>query len=335
MSPLKFNRYAFGICIAVATLASCSGAQTAPVPSAGMSKSSFVVPGHRDGSWMAKGLRQRDLLYVASNGRVDVYRYWQRKHVGVLMDFSAPGGECADSAGNVYIVDLQLQKIYEYAHGGKTPINVIDDSPYTPYACSVARSSGNLAVANSGYPYYNSGNIVIYPHGSGMPIVLHGSGLHGDEFFGCAYDDRGNLLAMTQYNVSSLPHREFYYLPSHGTKLARVSLPRIRNILERAQGLAWDGKYWIVGPIGDSLYLYTIDRKAHYVGVIYLPTGHLQGPVAIYRKSFASRGTQMVGGTVDYNSQSSVEYWKYSTGGAPIGRVVEYSLGVTISLGTR
>jgi hypothetical protein len=325
---------AVSIGVAAAMLSGCGDAQTGSVPSGGISQSSSgVAAGEHGSSWMADGLKQRDLLYVVSNSRVDVYRYWQRKHVGVLMDFSEPVGACADPAGNVYVVDYSRQTIYEYAHGGKTPIKTLDDSPYAPSACSVSPSSGDLAVANSGYPYYNSGNLAIYRNGTGKPIYLHGSGLHGDEFLGSTYDDRGDLLAMTQYSVSSVRDYEFYYLASKGKKPKLISLPNVGQ--NSIQGLTWDGKYWVVGPTGDQLDLYSIARSVSYVGAVTLPQGSLSGSVALYRKGFVSRATQVVEGVNDYYPEDSVLYWDYPAGGNPIGSFVDYSVALAISLGKR
>jgi len=336
MRMLGLNRFALGIGVA-AMLAGCGGSQP-PIGAPGAMPQTRAIATHteRGGSWMGMGLKQRDLLYVVSNSRVDVYRYWQRKHVGALMDFSEPVGACADPVGNVHFVDYSRQTIYEYAHGGKTPIETLGDSPYAPSACSVAPSSGDLAVANSGYPYYEPGNLAIYRNGTGNPTYLHGSGLHGDEFVGCTYGDRGALLAMTEYNVSSARHYEFYYLAKNGTKLRPISLPNIGQ--DSIQGLTWDGTYWVVGPTGgrgDQLDLYSIGSRARYVGAVTLPQGYLSGSVAIYRKNFVSRGTQIVGGVNDFYPEDSVLYWGYPAGGNPIGSFVDYSVALAVSLGKR
>ena len=120
--------------------------------------------------------KKQTLLYVSNtNGVVNVYEYWTHKLVGVLTKFTQPAGSCADKGGDVYIVDYQAQTISEYAHGGKKPIDVINDS-YYPYACSVDRTTGDLAVANYRQPYYSltklgyeTGNLAIYKSGKGKP----------------------------------------------------------------------------------------------------------------------------------------------------------------------
>jgi hypothetical protein len=116
----------------IVTLVACNGIQRAtPVPAGAPNAASSDQHATHGGSWMGKGLKQRDLLYVSNaNGTVNVYRYWQRTLVGILTNFKLPMGACSDRAGNVYIVDNEKQKIYEYAHAGKKAIKVLDDSPY-------------------------------------------------------------------------------------------------------------------------------------------------------------------------------------------------------------
>lgn len=334
MARQRLSSTTAALCVAAAMLAGCGGSQPSiGTPGAMQQSQAIATRASRGGSWMAVGLEQRDLLYVVSNGRVDVYRYWQRKHVGVLMNFSEPLDACADHAGDVYIVDGAREIIYEYAHGGKTPFKMLNDSPYEPYACSVD-SDGDLAVANNGYPYYEPGNLAIYHNGSGKPLLLQGNGSRGDEFTGCAYDDTGDLLAMTKYDVSSEFRYEFYYLPRTGTKLRLISLPDLGRY-NAIQGVTWDGEYWVVGPITDQLNLYSINKTAHYVSVVTLPEGSLSGSVAIYRKNFASRGTQVVEGVNDFYPEDSVVYWDYPAGGNPLGSFVDFSEALAISLGRR
>jgi hypothetical protein len=321
-----------------AALAGCGGAPNLPSFAAAPQVAPAAGQSAHGPSRMEKGLKQRDLLYVSNaNGTVNVYRYWQRTLVGVLTDFKQPMGACADSAGDVYIADYQAQKIYKYHHGGTKPIAVLDDSPYKPWACSVAPANGNLAVANSPYgTYAKGGNIAIYAGGSGKPAILQGSGGH---FIGCAYDDRGDLLVASEYRYSPFWYDQFYYLPKHGTKLLPMTLPGLGSYSSHfgvVAGLAWDGKYWVVGPVYDQLFLYSINIKARYVGKITLNGGYpYAGPIWIYRKNLESRGTQAVAGNGESNGV--VSYWKYPAGGSAIGEItkdLDAPFGVAVSMGT-
>jgi hypothetical protein len=314
--------------LVVATFAACGGASNVP---------SFAAAPQ---AAPAKSLKQRDLLYVSNaNGEVNVYRYWQRTLVGVLTDFKRPMGECADAAGDVYITDNARERIYEYRHAGKKPIAVLDDSPYKPLACSVAPSNGDLAVANSPYGTYGKGgNIAIYAHGSGKPTILQGSG-GSEHYIACAYDDRGDLLVAAEYRYSPFWYNSFYYLPKHGTQLLSMSLPGLSSYGSShfgvVEGVAWDGKYWVVGPIYDQLFLYSINIKARYIEKITLSGGYpYAGPLWIYRKNLQSRGTQAVAG--NDSSIGAVWYWKYPAGGSAIGEItkdLDTPFGVAVSMG--
>lgn len=319
----------------VALLAGCGSLQSAP-PTNSAQNISAPLSGRADHavSWMAKGLKQLDLLYVSNaNGTVTVYRYSQRTLVGVLTDFSAPRGMCTDAAGNVYIADAKAEKIYEYSHGGTRPVRVINDSPYAPYACSVAASNGDLAVANLPYEYYKPpGNIAIYPHATGKRIILRDT--KGRDFSGCAYDDRGDLLATTEYYYSPFWYFTFDYLPKGGKKLIPMTLPGISYSSHQGviRGVAWDGKYWAVGPWYNDLYLYTIEIKAAQEGTVELSTGGAiyPGPVAFYRATKA-QATQVVAGT----GSGTLYYWEYPAGGdyfAEITEDLDNPFGVAISL---
>jgi hypothetical protein len=315
-------------------LAGCGGA----VPQVGgpgiTSAGAPAVREHRGESWMAKGLKQRDLLYVSNlDGVVNVYRYWQHTLVGVLTKFNRPYGECADAAGDVYIADYAAEKVDEYAHGGTKPIKVYDDSPYNPRACAVDVKTGDLAIAN--YGYYQAANIAVYPHGSGKPILYGASRF--DHFLSCAYDDRGDLLALSNYGYSEFYYSHFYYLPKRGAQLVPMNLPGPSSSSEwgGVRAVAWDGKYWVIDDY--ALYRYTINVKATYVDTIDLSNNGDLGPVWIYRKNLKSTGSQVVGVENNYDSSDSVDYWSYPAGGSLIAQItkdLDDPSGLAVSLGT-
>lgn len=297
-----------------------------------------VRPQRRGITWMAKGLKQRDLLYVSNgNGTVSVYRYWQRQLVGVLTSFQKPGGECSDFTGNVYITDSEAGKIYEYAHGGKKPVRTIDDSPYIPYGCAVDPKSGDLAVANAGEGTYTAGNIAIYPHGTGTPTRYEGP--YDDHFINCAYDDRGDLFANSEIFVYYTFYYDiaFYYLPNRGTQLVPedLSQPYFSSGWPYVNSLSFDGKSWVVDTRSD-LYLYKINVQVDYEGKIELSGAYGIRPVALFRKGLKYGATQAVG-VGEWESHTDAAYWKYPAGGDPVGTItqdLDDPLGVAISLGS-
>ncbi|MGA9272861.1 MAG: hypothetical protein WBV67_05195 [Candidatus Cybelea sp.] len=320
--------------VAWGMLGGCGGA----VPQVGgpgiTSADAPAVREHGGESWMAKGLKQRDLLYVSnSNGVVNVYRYWQHTLVGVLTNFTQPYGECADAAGNVYITDYTAEKVDEYAHGGRKPIKVYDDSPYNPQACAVDLKTGDLAVAN--YGYYQAANIAVYPHGSGPPTFYGATRF--DHFMSCSYDDRGDLLALAKSGYSGFYYSNFYYLPKRGVQLVPMNLPGPSRSWEwrGVPAVAWDEKYWVIDDY--ALYRYTINVKATYVDTIKLSDEGSLGPVWIFRKNLKSQGSQVVGGENNYGETDYVDYWSYPAGGTPIAQItkdLDGPSGLAVSMGT-
>ncbi|HEX3456466.1 MAG TPA: hypothetical protein VHR97_00785 [Candidatus Baltobacteraceae bacterium] len=330
-------RFAPGMA-ALVLLAGCGAPPQGVVPGAVNDQNAVAGSASPDESWTAKGLKQRDLLYVTNaDGTVSVFRYWQRSLVGVLTHFKRPWGACSDQSGDVYITDFTAAKVYEYAHGGTKAIKVLDDPGYSPEGCSVAPGSGDLAVGNGTdyYYYYTDGSLAIYPHGSGSPILYKTN--DEDHFTSCAYDNHGDLLTVSRYGYYGL-YTQFYYLPKQSSKLIPMNLPgpgQSSSGWDYVQGVAFDGKYFVVASY-DRLYRFTINVKAQYVDTITLSGGY--GSVAapaIYRKSLKGEGTQVVGGASDDN-KSAVDYWRYPAGGNAIDAItkdLDAPSGVAISLG--
>ena len=81
-------------------------------------------------------------------------------YTGELTGFIQPLFDCADNSGNVWISDYGPSgTLYEYAHGGTTPINQITHLSY-PYACAVNRQNGDLTVAVNIYAELPAGVLV-------------------------------------------------------------------------------------------------------------------------------------------------------------------------------
>jgi hypothetical protein len=325
-------------------LAHCAGSSQPSLPPTGVAlttqsrqASNTEAKRHRPASWMRPDAQDIDLLYVSNaNGFVNVYRFWQHTLVGVLTNFTQPRGACSDASGNVYIVDHEAEKIYEYAHGGTKPIKTLDDSPQMPDGCAVDRSTGNLAVANDPYGYYSKGNIAVYVHAMGKPKIYYGTS-YNDHFIDCVYDDRGDLFTATVYGYLSF-YTEFFYLPKHGSQLLLMNMPGGDSSgWGYIQSVAWDGKYWIIG-MDNILYLFTINIKAKYISSITLGAGYgVVNQISFYRKSPTARATLVVGGSSSNSYKKSVvQYWKYPAGGSPIYGItkdLDIPFGTAISLG--
>jgi len=324
----KFTQSA-GVLYAAATLLTgCGGGQ--PVTSdSGLPQTAAAArnPGH---NWMRDGAPQWDLLYVSNASVVNVYRYWQYTLVGVLTKFSKPMGECVDRAGDVYIADAGKQVVFEYRHGGKNAIGVIDDYPFTPFACAVDLNSGDLAVANAGGGSRGSGNLAIYRHARGKPAYFTDRVLY--RFEDVAYDDSGDLLTSNGcYYLSSCYAASFAYLPHNGAALVTIKMPGPSSSgdYEDVQSINYDGKYWVVNAFG--LYRFSIKNdQAQLVGEIGLSPPP-RGPVWFYRKTPKAAATEVVGSS----EQNVVDFWNYPAGGQPIADITKglnQPFGVAITL---
>lgn len=290
-----------------------------------------VAPLNR--AWMAAGVSKQDLLYVSDgNGEVTVYRYWQHTLVGALTSMAQPMGSCVDAVSDVYVTDYAGKKIFEFVHGGTKPIKKLDDSPDSPYACSVDPTTGNLAVANDNNGTSQPGNIAIWTKGSGTPQTY--TTPEAQNFNGCAYDNDGSLL-VTGFAYSG--PADFAWLPKGGTKLVPIKVPGPNPSREwyYVNGLEWDGKYFGIG----AGYLYRVSvthGQAYYVGMTTFSSSGIGGPFWFYNNKPGSQATELVGG-VNTDEGSVVYYWNYPYGGSPLYQLthgVDKPAGITISLRT-
>jgi len=187
-------RYTLSFGAAAALLAACGGSQP-PIGAPGAMPQSRAIADHaaRSGSWMLPEAMSGNLLYALMDQGILVLTYPQGKK---LFKITSSFGQyiCADqSNGNVFLPSSS--RIYEYAHGGSTPIAALDapSSSYTFGGCSVDGSTGNLAVANM-YTHPNT-SVVVYPDASGSPATYTDPNAY--YFTYCGYDDEGNLFVVT------------------------------------------------------------------------------------------------------------------------------------------
>jgi hypothetical protein len=206
-------RFAVSIGAALAFLAGCGTSQLSIAARSTTPISAVqAAPGK---SWMKPGTSGSDLLYVTATeglaGVAYVYSLPQRELVGQLTGFYAPNGSCVDGEGNVFIVayadsSLRNSAIYEYAHGGTTPINTLSD-PGDGWGCASDPMTGNLAVANitdSSNENHHWGDIAIYTAAMGTPTI-YSKGTFFAHYFFCGYDNAGNLYVSAQnYSETTL-----------------------------------------------------------------------------------------------------------------------------------
>lgn len=288
-------------------------------------------------SWIEPGASGDDLLYVSNgNGIVNIYNYSTQALIGELIDFTKPEGECTDRKGDVYIADYGARDIAEYAHGATTALRVLKDGPYNPDACAVDPKSGDLAVANysNGDSLYTQGSLAIYKHAKGKPTYYKSNALYNVN--GVAYDGYGDLLVTGFFLYSGYrAETAFGYLTPKSRSLQQIALPppyTSTGTWEAVAGVIWDGKYF--GVMGyDALYLYSINIKSEYVGMVELDGAEIAP--AFYEPDPKKQATQAASSRYQRGQNWAAYLYQYPAGGSPYATIthgIDDPLGVAISL---
>jgi hypothetical protein len=237
ISPL-FRR-ALGIGAAATMLAGCGGSPTTLGPSGiGESPAGRGIAPARSGSWISPAAKGAKSLLYASNfnssqGTVNIYSYPKEQLVGMLSGIDGAVGMCVDSAGDVFFPQRFADTVYEYAHGGTTPIATLNDG-YESGTCSVDPTTGNLAVGNIAsnfaiFPYEGSGKF-------GTPTIYSApSGFSSVNSVG--YDNDGNLFFQGSNCCNGT---EEGWLPKGASSAEELNL----SVTIGGPGqVQWDGKY--------------------------------------------------------------------------------------------
>jgi DNA-binding beta-propeller fold protein YncE len=280
-------------------------------------------------SSMSPAASRNDLLYISDIGTDDVYAfsYPGGKLLGTLTGFQEPAGLCVDKAGNVWIADAAAAEIFEYAHGGTTPIATLQESGQEPLGCAIDPTTGNLAVSNMATATGGSGSVAVYTNASGTPTDYTDPAMAKMVFL--AYDSHGNLF-VDGANASSA--FAFAELPSGGNALTNVDL---NQSFEAAGGVAWDGKYVAVGDaLLGVVYQFSITANgATEVGTTNLTDGAWVEQFCIPLKSSRKtprQGDRIIGPAV---AEQHVGYWDYPAGGTATKMItkVDKPLGSVVS----
>jgi hypothetical protein len=287
MKSLDYNRYALRISVAAAMLAGCGGSQPPIAPPAAMPQGAAVVGQATHGRSMKPGSSGGDLIYAAVNfsgsqqGGVLILSYPAGTLEGTITGLKIPGGLCSDGNGNVFVTDFKAADILEYAHGGTSPINTLNDPGYYLIACSVDPTTGNLAV--SGYDYRGHGAVAVYANAQGSPTTYS---TPTDTLY-CTYDSQGNLFV--DGNESGV---ELAELPKGGSAFENITL---NESIEYAGSFQWDGTYLaLAAPQG---------------------AGRQKGPTPIYQVQVSGTTgtvvstTWLISGKLDRNSGVDDQYW--------------------------
>jgi hypothetical protein len=187
--------------------AGCSGTQ----PSLPQALGNAAISVQAAQSWVDPAAKSGALLYVTGGEDVDVFQWPTLQTAGVLTGFQQTTGACVDATGDVWVADAYAQKLYEYAHGGTTPIATLDDSASFPNGCTVNKRNGDLAVGNEYNNDVGKGSITVYKHAAGQGTIYYDSGL--DDVFSLDYGPKGNIFldGWTGYafGMASFANRQF------------------------------------------------------------------------------------------------------------------------------
>ncbi len=323
------GRYALSSCVAAAILAGCGGSQP-PIGAPGAMPQGRAAPTHaaHGRSWMLPEAKKNDLVYI-SNGSYGVEVYtWKGSLVGELEGFVGVDFMCVDKAGDIFIPSPGTEQIFEYAHGGTSPIATLNDPSYggQARACATDPTTGNLAVENV---YTNGGaaNVLIYQHATGTPQIYSDPNFWFYDF--CAYDDAGNLFIGGNAEVG---YFEFAELPTGQKRFRGIALDKIP---EQFMGLQWVGNYLAVGTgarydYPDTSYIYHMKISGN-IGTTIGTTTLTKSPSPV---NFFIQGTEVV--LTHDLTELDFEYFHYPAGGAAIKEIsqTQLTVGVVVSKGS-
>jgi hypothetical protein len=284
------------ITAAAALLVSCDGSSEWATTSAPQ------IPAHQAST------SSGELIYVTTGKGVVVLSYPTGQIVQVLPWYVASSYICSDPGnGNIFIPEGS--NIYEYSHGGSSPIAILAiPSGYSePAGCAVDAKSGNLAVAIIA-GRSNRGALLVYPGGHGIATAYADNRL---QFFDYpAYDGSGDLFVTTDtvggaFRIAEIPDGR-----------SRFRLVRLLNYDTGPRKIQWDGEYLTLlggGTGGSAVEQIVITGKTgRVVGSVALIGGDPAGYFWIQNSTVFSLFKKRR----KHNNQA-VATWDYPSGGEP------------------
>jgi hypothetical protein len=302
-------------CAALATipLAACSSGpdNNGATPLALAPSSSATLP---------FGKSSKDILYVTDSGTNELITFaWPKPKspTGTIVGPpSEPQGMCADQSGHAFVSNTGDENVLEYT--GTTLTNTLTDGGQYPVDCSYDTSSGNLAVANILSTGDGAGTVALYRNAQGKPKLILGGPLH--HVYALAYDGSGNLFAAGETSSYAVAFAEL----TAGSKKFKVICPNGFQGGEIAfpGGLAWDGKYIVVGNQDGDVYRI---KGCKVVGTTVIGTGSSD---IVY---FTIAGNRLIAPDA---GNADVDIFAYPKGGMPVQVLTGFSqpIGAAVSV---
>jgi len=295
MSLCSYYR-ALAVSLGAVLSAGCSAQQ--------VSAPAMLLPAARSTghSWIAPNTSSQDLLYVTGAcGGICVFSYPGGTLVGELADSNTPFGECVDESGDVFVVNFGYEEtpgVYEYAHGGTSPIATLSDPGYNPQACSIDPTTGNLAVTNDG------GALAIYTGAKGDPTYYTDPKAYLNGF--CSYDDKGNLFV--DGDSAGSGDYALVEMPKGSDTFKGI---RLDNAPSFPLDIQWVGKYLALADSQTVIYHVAVSgTKGKIIG-----STVLDGPIAQIEVQFWIQGGTIIVPYGTGDTPDQVGFWRYPTGG--------------------
>jgi hypothetical protein len=243
---------------------------------------------------MLPAAKRNKLLYVSYFYGNDVlaYTYPGGQNVGTITGVPEAQGECtsSESGGNWWVVATGSNEVFEFAHGGTTPIFTLNTMDNQPGSCAVDPTTGNVAVT-----ILTKSEVIIYKSGSidGTPYTAP-----FDPFF-CAYDPKGNLYIDGSGN---------------GTSIARLrdGAASFDTITANQTIIFPGGVQWHAGllAVGDQ------DASTVYQFKIRGTTGTLEGTTPL--DGGGAGGFWIQQNQIIAEDAGNIGIWNYPAGGSPV-----------------
>lgn len=310
-----------GVFVGMALLAACGEGNNGLSSSAPFSAASSIAALRIPAPGSAKG----DLLYVDqgfsvghNRGVVAIYSYPGDKFVAkfTVANPSYPPatteGICSDTLGDVFIEAEYYYgtTIYEYAHGGTSPIATIADGG-NGYVneCASDPTTGNLAVVSRASPGSGQANVAIFKDAMGTPTIYTDPSI--SDYYSCSYDNQGNLFIE---GTATSGHAVFAELPLGSGTFTNITLGKPSKYLGAVQ---WDGSY-ITLQEGLKIYRLSISgSKGTVVGTTQIRRRDpSKGYEYIYRgRVIAPDGAQ--------HKDGRIGFWRYPSGGDAVNVIAD------------
>jgi len=329
---------ALSIGAAAVLLAACGGSQP-PIGAPGASPQVASPPNASTPIGAKVRLSSNSLLYVSSAAGANVYVY-SLPDLGQVFQLSSlnqfGSGECTDSSGDVFITtasSAQTGTIFEYAHGGSSPIQTLDDPGY-PFGCSMDPTAGDLAVSNitdnsnPSDPGYS--DIAVYKNAEGSPTIYTSPKI-GTLYY-CGYDNAGNLYLDGADDATG---KHVLFEVANGS--ATVSEINIAATVKMLGPVQWDGKSMTLVDYNNSV-------AAHGPELIHRlkienGTATVVGTTKLTSLNNRHGGQTWIQGNeivaIDNKNNTGVGLWKYPKGGKnhkQLQNLASELTGVTISV---